>query len=370
MKRLLIDVNSIVPYYLSGKVSGIGRTTLELLQALAKMKNLPFELVLFTQNTKGIKTDGRLPFDNVHFYMPNRTLFKYCVNRLHLKQLATHYDLLHIPHNTDICETMSKTIFTIHDLIVYRYPEYWNVTEKDKAYFRKVAKQSKAIITCSESSKQDILHFWNMVEDKVVAIPWGINTELFHPIKEQQFCEKNGIGNLFYFSASCNHPRKNTPLMLDAFAKYIAKGGRAQMVLLNPKTKDTEKYQYLIDQRKLIVLKDVSDADLVELYSQAHCTIVASSFEGFGLPVLESLSCGTQVLCANNSSLSEIGENVVDYFQELNEECICEKMLKYDSINKANTLESNLCQKHLRGYSWERCAEKYVETYEKLLYNP
>ena len=53
-KKLLIDVNSIVPYYVSGKVNGIGRTTLELLQALADIDNLPFEIELYSQNMKGI----------------------------------------------------------------------------------------------------------------------------------------------------------------------------------------------------------------------------------------------------------------------------------------------------------------------------
>lgn len=368
MKRLLIDVNSIVPFYTSGKVSGIGRTTLELVQALAEMENLPFELILFTQNMKGINTKGKIPIKNVHFYLPNRAVFKHIVNRLHLKQTATHYDLLHIPHNTDLCETMSKTIFTIHDLIVYRHPEMWNVTEKEIVYFQKVAQESKAVITCSESSKQDIIHFWNMPDDKVTAIPWGINPKIFHPVKGHYFCEENHIGNLFYFSASCNHPRKNTPIMLEAFAKYLNRGGKGQLVLLNPNDEDTKDYLHLLDSRKLVIVKNVSDSELVELYSQAHCSIVASSFEGFGLPVLESLACGTQVLCANNSSLSEIGASVVDYFKELNSECICQMMLKYDNINKTNTLDINLCQDYIEKFSWKQCAERYVETYEKLLY--
>ena len=66
MKRLLIDINSIVPYYVTGKVNGIGRTTLELIQALARIKNLPFEVVLYSQNMKGIGQDGEA--ENPHIY--------------------------------------------------------------------------------------------------------------------------------------------------------------------------------------------------------------------------------------------------------------------------------------------------------------
>lgn len=157
--------------------------------------------------------------------------------------------------------------------------------------------------------------------------------------------------------------------MLEAFDMYLARGGKGQLVLLNPATADVEKYQSLIDKREIIVLHDIQDSELVELYSQAHCSIMASSFEGFGLPVLESLACGTQVLCANNSSLVEAGGNVACFFQELTAENICCKLLDFDGIKKENTLDNKLNQRHLAHFTWERCAEKYAETYEKLLYN-
>ena len=67
-KKLLIDVNSIIPYYVSGKVNGIGRTTLELLQALADIDNLPFEIELYSQNMKGIaRRNTGLHYECSHF---------------------------------------------------------------------------------------------------------------------------------------------------------------------------------------------------------------------------------------------------------------------------------------------------------------
>lgn len=71
MKKLLIDINSIVPYYVSGKVNGIGRTTLELIQALAQIDNLPFEVILYSQNMKGI--GGR------NIGLPSRTAMFTCL---------------------------------------------------------------------------------------------------------------------------------------------------------------------------------------------------------------------------------------------------------------------------------------------------
>lgn len=368
-KRLLIDVNSIVPYLQTGVSMGVGRSTFELVSAISELEDIPFEIGLFTQNLRGVKAKGRFPLKTHHLYIPNRSPFGYITNKLHLKKIFFNYDLLHIPHNTDWCEIFQKTIFTIHDLIVYRYPELWNLTEKSKAYFREVATKSKAILTCSESSKQDIIDFWEVNENKVTAIPWGINQEVFHFTTNESFLHSIGIKGEFFFSASCNHGRKNTSMILEAYIKYLQKGGKKQLVLLSPSAKDLVPYEANIERKEIIVCSHISDIELASLYSEAHCSIVASSFEGFGFPVIESLSCGTQVLCAQNSSLTEVGGHVVDYFSELKSECICNKFLEYDHIPKENTLDISMCRSHLSKFTWKNCAEKYVETYEQLLYS-
>lgn len=368
-KKLLIDADSLIAHCLTGYPSGIGRSTFELLKTLAKMDKLPFDVELITQNLRGKTTKGLLPFDQTHIYLPNRESTKKWVSRFHLRELATHYDLYHIPHNTDSCAVLPKTIFTIHDLMVYRYPEMWNITEEEKAYHRKVAREGKAFITCSDCSKKDIVDFWGVPEDKVVAIPWGVDRNEFHHVEGRSYCDSHGIGKLFYFSASSNHPRKNAPLMLEAFDRYVARGGKGQLVLLNPSEADMAKYPHLVEQSRAIAARKVSDAALAELYSQARCSIVASAFEGFGLPVLESLACDTQVICAHNSSLIEAGGNVVNFLPELTAEALCESLLHYDGVEKEATLDPDLCLRHLANFTWEKCAERYVETYERLLYD-
>lgn len=369
MKRLLIDINSIIPYYMNKHITGLGRTTYELVTALSQLEELPFELILYSQNMKGISPKGDIPLKNFHVYLPNRTIFKKAVNGLRIKRFATHYDLFHVPHNTDLCENMKKTIFTIHDLIVYRYPEMWNVTEDDKRYFRRVAKESKAIITCSESSRSDIIKFWKVQEEKVTAIPWGINRERFHPTEDKTILKSLGIALPFFFCASCNHPRKNTALLLDAYRRYLKAGGTKLLVILSPIGNELKECEDLVENHQVIITRNLSDTDLVSLYSHAHCTLMTSSYEGFGLPILESLACGTQVLSANNSSLPEVGGKVVDYFEELTSQCVCSHMLKVDGLEKHALLDPHRLHNHLDHYSWKNCAESYVSVYEKLLFH-
>lgn len=269
-KRLLIDVNSIIPYILTGVSTGVGRSTFELISAISKLDNIPFEIALFTQNIKGVRAERKIPLRSQHLYIPNRDPFRHISNKLYLKKLFFNYDLLHIPHNTDWCETFQKTIFTIHDLIVYRYPDMWTFTEKSKNFFRKVATKSKAIITCSEASKHDIIDFWEVEENKVTAIPWGINQEVFHHTTNEDFFHSLGIKGKYFFCASCNHARKNTPMVLEAYIKHLQRGGTKQMVLLGPSGKDLEPYEANIKRKEIIVCSHISDIELISLYSGAH----------------------------------------------------------------------------------------------------
>lgn len=364
-KRLLIDVNSILGYVKNGYVYGVGRTTFELLKAMDKLKDtIPFEIVLFSQNISNITPKGLFNFRCHHLFWPNREKFNKLLYFFGLKRLRLRYDVMHSPHNVDdVLDDVSNSIFTIHDVIVLRYPEYWNLTEEKKRQLESVAQECKAIVTCSECSKQDIVHFLNVPESKVTSIPWGVNREMFYPIYDEDFLGYIGIKGLYYFTSSANHPRKNLPLLLDSYRAYLKMGGRGQLVVLNPE-ENLSSVQDLIDKGMIIVLRKISDRELAVLYTNAQCSLVLSSYEGFGLPVLESLACNTQVICARNSSLIEAGGDIVDFLDKMEVVTIAQKMLNYDNCDKASILDRIALEQHLCQFSWEECARKYIEFYK------
>ena len=367
-KRLLIDVNSILGYVVNGHVYGVGRTTFELLKALDKLKDvIPFEITLYSQNTKNVTPEGLFKFRSFHFFWPNRQKYNKLLNFLGLKKLI-RYDLMHIPHNVDeVLDDVSNTIFTIHDAIVFRYPQYWNLTESKRIHIQNVAQQCKAIVTCSECSKNDIVKFLNVPETKVTSIPWGVNRDVFKPIYDNDYLLKIGVKGLYYFSSSVNHPRKNLPILLNSYRRYLEIGGTGQLVLLNPEKEHLPEVEDLIKEGKIIILRKISDKDLAVLYTNAQCSIVLSSFEGFGLPVLESLACNTQVICSHNSSLTEAGGDIVDFLENMDENYIANKILSYDLIRKDSILDKIALEQHLHKFSWDECAHKYIEFYNQQL---
>ncbi len=369
-KNILIDIKTVIPLYTIGYITGIGRSTYELLKALHELE-LPFDITLFSQNTRGVTAKKEFPkFKYLHFYVPDRPLFRRVLEFFKLKYLLTNYSLLHLPNNTQQePEIEERTIYTIHDLAVCEFPEMWGV-ENNKKFFEDLKRKlllCKGIITCSEYSRQSIIKFAGVNPNKVTTIPWGVNQEVFKPTFDEEVLNKYHITPNFFFTSSCNHPRKNAPILLQAYIQYLNNGGQRQLVMLNPLDNQIESYHDLIKNNKIKILRNVTDHELVALYSYAHCSFVLSSFEGFGLPIIESLACGTQVVSSRNTSLPEVGGDVVLYINNLDVEELYRILEKIDHLPKDILLDKNKCNKLLKKFTWNSCARAYCDFYNQML---
>ena len=110
-KRLLIDINSISTYLRFGHLAGIGRTTYELLRQWSLIADkIPFDLILFSLNTKRTNAKGVFAFKNIYLFWPNREKYKKVLYFFRLRKLFTRYNLVHIPHNVDVLEDVSKIL--------------------------------------------------------------------------------------------------------------------------------------------------------------------------------------------------------------------------------------------------------------------
>lgn len=373
MKKLLIDVNSIVHGLVTGRVSGIGRTTSELVKALEEFDDLPFEITLYSQNMKGIGGSYfSEKFRKIHFYLPYREFVTKFLSIIPLKELFNYYDLMHIPSNYCPVFNPEKTIFTLHDAF------FMKIDDKNFDYLKMrkevpiLMKKSKGIITCSNFSKNDIVETMGIDPDKIRVVYWGYNNTVFKPkdICEISYIQKKyNLKNEYFLSYSCSSGRKNTDKLIQAFFLYLEKAGGKDLVLVwsNPPAEIKSIVTNSPFNQRIHFLSQVDDIELSILLQHSVSLIFPSSYEGFGLPVLEALACGTLVLTANNSSLQEVGGDAAFYLNDLSIQGIFQGIInledKLDERDKR--VEKGLAQ--ARKFCWKNTARDYIQAYTAFL---
>lgn len=369
MKKLLIREPSLIPW--RGKfVSGIGRSTIELVKGLLDINDSEIELSLYS--TKRNCFLFRLYYDwPVKYYpfpFPHDFANKMTKLEPWARQRIMGYDLLHITDNFDEVQESERFVVTIHDM--YRYFKdnrkhsdlNWN-----RRMFEKVGRLSRGIVTCSEFTKGDIVNVLGVNPDKITVIPWGVDHQLFYPRELRKIectLKKFNIKGDYFFTCSCGDLRKNTRYVLEAFAQFAKSNNNCQLVVPWHKMplELKEKYSKLAELGRIRFLDFVGNDDLANLYSGAIATYFVSSFEGFGFPLIESMASGTPVVTCRNSSLTELGGNLALFVREKNVDDIISTMEYFAQHGKGNA--EPLIQ-YAQRFKWRKTAEKYLDFYKK-----
>lgn len=209
-----------------------------------------------------------------------------------------------------------KKVVTIHDLIFLRFPQYYSFFDRKIHFwkFKKATEQADLIIAISEQTKQDIIQFLKVPEEKIRVVYQGCH----HVFKENQSEEfinsikvKYNLPERFILNVGTIEERKNLLNIVKAIH-----GAEIPLVVIGKKTKYFNKVKKYLVKNKLEnqvqFLENVSMEELAAVYKLADVFVYPSFFEGFGIPVIESLFSGTPVITSNVSCLPEAGgENSV-----------------------------------------------------------
>lgn len=303
--------------------------------------------------------------------------------QLYLPYLAkkNKVQLLHCCANTAPLFCPVPLVVTIHDLIymddvAFKGSAYQNVGNVYRRWIvPTVAKNAAAIITVSAYAKEQISKRLKIPAHKIFVVHNGVNEKYQLITAEsilQPFRDKHQLPAQFFLHFANEAPRKNTIGTLKAFAQYcIGNQQPLKLVLTNMTSTKLQQLLHSIAASAclpyIICMNYVPANELPILYNAATIFLYPSYSEGFGLPVVEAMACGTAVITANNSSLPEVAGDAAMLINASNDAALCEAMLTLSADeNKRNDfIKKGLEQ--ARKFSWSDAAKKTTEVYSTVL---
>ncbi len=245
------------------------------------------------------------------------------------------------------------TVISIMDLAFEKFPKYFKKRDyyQLKYWTRFSAIQAKKIITISQNSKQDIIDIYHVPPGKVVVTYPGYDQTRFHPgIKG-----KNKYGDYILFLGTLQ-PRKNIERLVEAF-KLLKTNCKLVIVGMRNEGRGGWMNDNIRASENVILTGYVPDSEVPVLMANARAYVLPSLYEGFGIPAIEAMACGTPVIVSRVSSLPEICGDAATYIEDpydvLSIKAALEQGLKSDKTKLGLEL--------VKRYNWEDTAKKTLD---------
>lgn len=304
--------------------------------------------------------------------------------QLELPKILSKYnlDLLHAPHFNIPIFYKGRVVTTIHDLIhqhidtkhasTHNYLFYKFKRFAYKKVFSKAVKDSLKVITVSEFVKHQLIDEWNVNKNKIIVTYEAVDEDIIdlssklNKLIQEKILNKFNIKSPYLFYIGNAHPHKNVESLIKAFLELRKRYQYLQLVLAGddnffwPRLK--KKYQL----KDIIYTGKVSDPEMVAIYKNSKAFVTASKEEGFGLPILEAMTCDTAVISSNKGSLPEIGGEAALYFDPENKDLMIEKIAEVLDNKKIRDSLIEKGKKRVKLFNWEKLAKETLKVYEDL----
>jgi glycosyltransferase involved in cell wall biosynthesis len=307
-------------------------------------------------------------------------LIKKFVRTIILKYLTHFYkkefDIFWEPNHLSNAKIKAKyRVTTVHDLSFHLHPD-WHPKERveyfEKYFWDEIVKSDR-IITGSHYSKQELLEYIDFDADKVDVIYHGVDLNNFKSYSKEilqnskkQFC----LPEKFILSVGSIEPRKNLLSLLSAY-KNLSKKQKEEykLVLVGFKGWRNDDVMTILNEEEnnIIYLGYLSDLELAYVYNLASLFCYPSFYEGFGLPPLEAMACGTPVITSNITSIPEVCEDAAIYVDPYSVQDIKEKMalLLQDTALQKKMIEKGL--QRVKQFTWDKSAHRHLEVFNEIL---
>lgn len=364
--RIIIDARTATPHF-----PGIGRYTHNLLTALADFGKQLSLYVIRSPSTFGYPLT--VPYDSATTAVSVFSLRQqWVIPQLIRTAVGSLYHSTYylMPYMVPI-----PLVFTCYDLIPLIYPGYFTIfTRTIYSIAHRIASAVSAhVITISESTKSDLVKYFSADAQKITAIPLAADS-IFKPQAQtavEAVRSRFGIPKKYCLYVGTNKPHKNLTRLLEAW-KLLNHSRDSQghfLVIVGrwderyPEARDYALQSGLSDSVRFV--GEVPDDQLPAIYSGATVFVHPSLYEGFGLPIVEAMACGTPVVCSNTSSLPEVAGQAAMFFDPQDPRGMATVL---GTVLADKNMLDSMKQKSLvqaARFSWKETARKTIEVYRR-----
>jgi len=284
-------------------------------------------------------------------------------------------DVFHSTGNVLPWRLPCKSVVTIHDFQYYHHPG--NFSFPRRQYLSRMVpfslKHADHIICVSKSTSQDAERLFRIdpARMSVVYEAGLVDGEVAKATEQISLRQQYGLARPFLLSAGSLLPHKNLGRLIKAFGRIVSRIPHDLVIVgesfgNDPEVHNAVKHELSDQQDRVKISGFVSRDDLLGLYNHADAFVFPSVFEGFGIPILEAMGCGCPVVASRCTSIPEIAEEAVEYFEPTDFDDIASTILRVcqDSKLRASLRERGFSQ--ARKFSWEKMADETMAVYRKV----
>jgi glycosyltransferase involved in cell wall biosynthesis len=268
-----------------------------------------------------------------------------------------------------------KKVVTVHDLIFFRYPEFYNSIDVliYKAKVRSACQQADIIIAISDQTAQDIVEFLKIDLSKIRIVYQGSHPQFSrHTTGEErkQVKEKYNLPNNYILNVGTIERRKNIKVVVEAMARMPAEKRIPLVIIGKPTTYYTEVMKLVATlklQDWIHIKSDVAFSDFPAIYQSAKVFVYPSLFEGFGIPIVEAIHSRVPVITSIGSCFEEAGGPATRYVNPLDSDqmsVVLEEILNNDTLIKSIVEQS---EKHVLQFSQQEVSRHLMDIYNEIV---
>lgn len=372
---------------LLGERTGVGNYSHQLIFALSRIDKVneyvlyPFFYSIFLGSANNInlprKDNFRIAFESTPYLLSKFLMIRAVPSFIKEKMLGD-IDVVH-SMNFSIPKFRTKKkklVATIYDLTVMTHPECHRKANVDFCLkgIKDAARYADQIIAISEHTKNDLMHYMKVPEERITVTYLAAGSDYYQisdPVILNSTAKKYKLPDNYILFIGSLEPRKNIRTLLKAYSNLpnkfqkefflVIAGGKGWLNSDIPSL-----VQELNISDKVKFAGYIEKQDINAVYSQAAVFVYPSLYEGFGLPILEAMACGTPVITSNTSSMPEVAGDAARLITPTD---IDELTGALEDTLKNESLRQDMRQKGLRQaslFSWEKCAKETLAVYNKV----